>query len=358
MVLTAEIGRAQFILFGEDHGFADSALVLRAISKAARPQGFAYHAVETGPSTTGLVASALKRDGVDGVAKLVRAAPLAIPFLSMREDAELASEFVGAGADHLWGLDQEFVGAPALLLKRLAEIAPSDAARMEVSHRLAAERKAAERGAQKDFLLFSADDKAFDTLATMFKGVDEAQSIIAGLRESAAIYQAYMRGENYASNARRGALIAANFLKRFHEAGEPKAIFKMGADHLGLGTSPNNIVDVGTLASEIAAAHGRTALRILFLPLGGSHTVFAPKPGNPFATEAYDDADAKDFFAAIGVSKADLYAKGWTLIPLPPVREALETEKINALKPMTKFLLLGFDYVITTPDARPATPLY
>ncbi len=39
-VWRGELKRAQFILYGEDHGFADSPIVLRAIAHVARPLGF------------------------------------------------------------------------------------------------------------------------------------------------------------------------------------------------------------------------------------------------------------------------------------------------------------------------------
>jgi hypothetical protein len=122
--------------------------------------------------------------------------------------------------------------------------------------------------------------------------------------------------------------------------------------------TPNNTLDPGTLASSIALANGKKALRILFLPAGGQHVTLAPAAGNPFHVEDYNDPDVKDFFAGIRVDPATLPKDGWSLIPLQPVRDALETEGIAKLKPMTRFFLLGYDYLITTPNAKAATPLY
>ncbi|HEX2592903.1 MAG TPA: hypothetical protein VHL34_15490, partial [Rhizomicrobium sp.] len=96
----------------------------------------------------------------------------------------------------------------------------------------------------------------------------------------------------------------------------------------------------------------------LFLPMGGRYLHIAPAAGNPFKVDDYDDADVKDFFASIGADAAALPNDGWSLIPLEPVRQALGTRGINKLKPMTRFFLLGYDYVITTPNAKPATTLY
>ena len=52
-LIRAELPTAQFILWGEDHGFADSAILLRALAREARPLGFKYHVVEVGPLSTG-----------------------------------------------------------------------------------------------------------------------------------------------------------------------------------------------------------------------------------------------------------------------------------------------------------------
>src|SRR4051812_36563975 len=45
-VIRGELAKAQFVLWGEEHGFADSPIVLRAIAREAKPLGFKYHVVE------------------------------------------------------------------------------------------------------------------------------------------------------------------------------------------------------------------------------------------------------------------------------------------------------------------------
>ena len=112
-LIRGDLANAQFILFGEEHGFADSPIVLRAIAREARPLGFRYHIVEVGPLSTGMIREALSRDGVSGLHKLVHEVPLGIPFLSLRNDAELAGDFLGQdskGTPFLLGVDQEFIG--------------------------------------------------------------------------------------------------------------------------------------------------------------------------------------------------------------------------------------------------------
>jgi hypothetical protein len=362
-VLRSQLPNAQFILFGEDHGFADSPILLRAIAQEARPLGFKYHVVEVGPLSVQMIRDTLKHAGVDGVHKLVHETPLGIPFLSLKDDLLLASDFQGQdakGAPYLWGVDQEFIGSPPFHLKRLVAIAPNDAARAAAQKLLDAEIAAAATAAQQDFLLVRYTDADFDALAAQFKGNAEAERIIAELKESAAVYQLWMHGKNYENNARRARLLAKNFLTAYNAAAdkEPRVVFKMGIEHLTLGTTSINTIDLGTLATEMARIHGKTALRIAFLPTGGHNLAFRPQPGNPATEQVYKGEEAEEFFTAIGIDPGTLARDSWTLVPLEPVRQALDTKGIEKLKPGSRAILIGYDYVITTPDAKAGVSLY
>jgi len=362
-VLRAAMSNAQFILWGEDHGFADSPIVLRAIANEARPLGFKYHVVEVGPYSTRMIDATLAKDGVKGLHKLVHDTPLGIPFLSLRDDALLASDFSGSdakGTPYLWGVDQEFIGSPPFHLKRLVELAPNDAARDAATKLLNEEQAAAADAKQQDFLLVRYHDADFDTLSALFKGQAEAEGIIAELKESAAIYQLWMSGHNYENNARRARFLAQHFLEDYRSAAdpEPKIVFKMGVEHLGLGTTTINTVDLGTLVSKMAQLNGKTALRIAFLPAGGQDLSFQPKKGNPATVGPYKAEEAKNLLDGIGLDPRSLATDSWTLIPMDPVRQTIDTKGIEKLDPVAKFILLGFDYVITTPNAKAAVSLY
>ncbi len=355
--------KAQFILFGEDHGFADSPIILRAIAREARPLGFKYHVVEVGSLSTRMIVETLGKDGLAGLRQLVREVPLGIPFLSLKDDAELATDFLGndsRGRPYLWAVDQEFIGSPSFHLQRLVKIAPNESARAAAEKLLAEEQDALAKGAQDKFLMMRLRDVEFEALAAQFKGQAEAQNIIAEMKESAAIYQLWGSGHNYENNARRARLLAKNFLANYKSAAEsqPKVLFKMGLEHVALGTTTINTVDLGTLATSIARTNDKTALRIAFLPLGGHHTRFAPKPGNPATVQAYQSDESKDFFTAIKLDAATLPQDSWTLVPLEPIRQVLDTKGMEALKPFSRFVLLGYDYVITTPDAKAGVSLY
>jgi hypothetical protein len=305
-VLRAELPTAQFILFGEDHGFADSPILLHALAREAAPLGFRYLAVEVGPLTTAVVRNTLSQQGINGLHRLVHEVPLGIPFLSLKDDAELAGDYLGhdaKGTPFLWGIDQEFIGSPPFHLKRLVQLAPSKLARALAQRLLDEETAAAANADQQHFLLVRYHDADFDALAAQFRGVTEAQRIIGELKESAAVYQLWMGGRNYENNARRARLLAKNFLADYRAAAmrNPKVIFKMGIEHVGLGTTPINTVDVGTLATEIARTNDKSTLRVAFLPAGGQHLTFKPQAGNPATLEPYKAEEATDLFAAIGL---------------------------------------------------------
>lgn len=362
-IIRRELSTAQFVLYGEDHGFADSPIVLRAIAREARDFGFHYHVVEVGPLSTRMVRETLARDGEEGLHKLVHDTPLGLPFLSLKDDATLASDFLGSdakGTPYLWGVDQEFIGSPVFHLRRLVAIAPDNAARAAASKLLGEEQDAAATASQEKFLLSRFTDADFDALAAKFKASSEALNIIAEMKESAAVYQLWMHDRNYQNNARRARLLARNFLGYYRASAErePKVVFKMGLEHVALGTTTINTVDLGTLATEMARENGKTSLRIAFLPAGGHNIAFAPKPGNPTSIEVYDSPDVKDLLAAIGLDTASLPKESWTLIPLEPVRQALDTRGIDKLKPFARFVVLGYDYVVTTPDAKAGVSLY
>jgi hypothetical protein len=127
---------------------------------------------------------------------------------------------------------------------------------------------------------------------------------------------------------------------------------------VALGTTGVNTIDLGTLATTMARVNEQTALRIAFLPMGGQNATFSPKPGNPVSVQAYERKETKEFFADIGLEAAALPREGWALVPLEPIRQALDNKGLNALKPFSRFVLLGYDYLITTADAKAGVSLY
>lgn len=361
-ILKARLASSQFILFGEDHGFADSPQLALAIAQAARPFGFKYHVVEVGPLSEEWASAILRKEGLAGLAAALDGRPLALPFLGMREDAELAEYFLSnaaRGENAIWGVDQEFVGSPLIHLKRLTELAKTPQARTLAGSLLATERTAFSKGRQNELFVFSAKDETFAALKEAFADDPEARKIITALEESAAIYQLYGEGKNYASNTRRVALLRQQFIAQYGAAPEkaPRVFFKMGSNHLTRGTTLLNTFDLGSLTEGVAAENGLGVLRILFVPLEGKATHVSLSADKPFVTEDYRSDEIASLLAMLAIDEDDIAAGSWSLIALEPVRQALGQKGLNSLSGELRSFVLGFDYLLTTRGARAARPL-
>lgn len=355
--LRGELADAQFILLGEDHGFAGSPLLGRALAAEARPFGVVHHVVEAGPFSTAQVSQALLDGGLAALDAELTGKPLMLPFLSNREDAELALDFLTQGGpDALWGVDQEFVGSPRLLLSSLLERAPDPATAQLLRQWIETDARSVATGEQGGLMLFAASAADYAALRTAFAGDAEAVARIAALEESAEIYRLYASRRNYASNETRIVLIRRQFLERYRAAPEPapRVLLKMGASHLGRGLNPNLVHDLGGLLPGISAANDLNSLHIAYLPLGG--TVLQLDPGGA-KVATFEDETIAPILAAAGIDPASLPETGHVLIPLAPLRLALERKAIEALPAQSRFTLIGFDYLVTTSAAEAATPL-
>jgi len=359
-LLLDRLPSAQFILVGEDHGFADSPEIALALAKASRPYGVVYHVLEEGPLITEWAQDRLRQGGVDALSAALKGRPLSLAFLSKAEDAALAEYFVAnapRGKGALWGVDQEFIVSTLVHFENLLSQAKSDKARQLVQGLLEAEREAVADANFNAVFLSTADSVRFEELRSLYKNAPNALRIIDGLEDSAKIYQSFNAGQNFDSNTDRIALMRRQFLSKYlaQKKNSPRALFKFGATHLGKGTTTLNTFDHGSLTEGVAAANGLEALRILILPLAGKHLTFAPSPNGLMNTVDYRSDEAALLLDSIGVSYPDIPDSGYAVIELEPARRRLGAKGLDALTPETRFYILGYDFLITTRGARPAT---
>jgi hypothetical protein len=353
--LKAALADAQFIALGEDHGFAGSPRLAQALAEEARAYGPLYHAVEVGPKTIQWVRDRLAAGGTDALQAGLAGKPLALPFLGNREDAELVDDF-----DHgkrVWGIDQEFVGAPMILMDELAALA-TDAATSDRLHAIQdRDMTNLAKGAFDDIWLNRADAAQFSELKQSFAGSRTALAIIDALAASAHIYQLNQQGSYLQNNEERSALMRGYFLDRYRAAPEPapRVLFKMGAYHMGRGTTPTSIYDLGSLLPGLATANGLTSVHIVYLPLGGTVQVIKPEDGRATAVQAYEDEGVGAILAAADIAPERIGPMGHYLIPIAPLRHRLAGKKMNALPGFARFVLLGYDYLVSTRDAKAAT---
>lgn len=359
--LQAAMEQAQFVALGEDHGFAGSPRLGQALAHDAaavaerQDAGPLYHAVEVGPHTIDWVAAQLETGGIDALGDGLKGRPWAMPFLSNVEDARLAAPFAAEG--RLWGIDQEFVGSPSLLFEVLEARTKDKTVKALLADWRRKDDAALAAGKFDAIFTSIATDKDFDAIRQGFTGDAEALKIIDDLAESTRIYQLNNSGRYLQNNEERSALMQRYFLTAYRAAPvkAPRVFFKMGLNHIGRGTTPTSIVDLGSLLPGLAAANGRAALTIAYVPLGGQVRTIAPSPVAFTRVAPYEDEIVGPILDAAGIARDRIPADAHVLIPLAPLRHNLAGKTLRELPAYARFLLLGVDYLVTTRGAEPAT---
>ncbi|MCM8558184.1 hypothetical protein [Sphingomicrobium sediminis] len=356
-----ELADQQFIAVGEAHGHADAPLLLAALAAEAKPHGFDHYAVEMGPNSAEWVMAFLRDEGVDGYGAALAGKALSIPFLGMREEAEAALPFATSGK--MWGIDQEFILSTLIHYPWLIDRAPDDDTRAVVQGWLDTDQEAMRTGNQGMVTIMTVPPADFLALRAAYGEDAEATARLVLLARSAGIYQYYRLGRGLDNNLDRIALMKEQFTARYaaerEATGEaPRVIMKMGAIHAGAATSSMNTFDIGSLIEGMAAAEGREALQIAYLPLGGEATAIMPSPEGIFSVRPASNEELAAALEQAGVDMDAIAADGGhVIIPLDPVRRALRNTGLEALDQDTRFIILGFDYLITTRAASASTPL-
>ena len=359
--LRSEIEGAQFIAIGEDHGFADPPALLAAFAAEGKSHGFDTYAIEVGPWSTAWIRERLTTGGVDGLAKDLEGRPLSLPFLSLREEAEAAMGFLEDG--RLWGIDQEFIGSSMIHLDWFAERAGEGAAGDELRAWAEADREAFAAGQQQTVFMVTAGPDKWARLREIFAGDSEALKLVDALEQSQSIYLANFTGRGFDNNTDRVTMIRDYFMDQYLAAKAergvaPRVLFKMGATHIGAGTSPMKTFDIGSLIEGIAAGEGRDVLRIAYLPMGGEQIGIRPSPDGAFSVRpAKPNEKLLTPLKEAGVDLAAIGEEGHYVIALEPVRRALQNGGLNDADWMARYVLLGFDYMVTTKAGKPGTPL-
>ncbi len=360
--LKSELPDAQFVAIGEDHGFAEPPMLARALAvDMRRLKHPLFHAAEIGPST----AQWLRRQfgekntdlGLKAVGAAIKGKGLAMPFTSNVEDARLAADFLGKdGKSRLWGIDQEFMGSPMILLEGLASTSSDRAIKQELKAISDADQVALRKLAFNEAWLSTAEPENFDALETAFSKDAQAVRLLKQLSDSAKIYQLNNIGAYQASNERRSALMQGYFLQEYRRAGpSARVVLKMGAYHLGRGTTPVGIYDLGSLLPGLAAANGLKSLHIAYLPIGGNVRSISPSETAITAVKPYQDEGIGALLAVAGFPPEAVPASGYVLIPLANIRQRLSGAQRRELPEIARFVVTGFDYLVTTRDAKAAT---
>jgi hypothetical protein len=368
--LVAQGGRSQFFLIGEDHGMRELPRLSAALFRALRPAGYAHLAVEVGPlSAERLEATLRAPGGLAAWGRSVRADPWAVAFDAWREETEMAADAVAATGGRrgtIWGLDQEFIGAPAGLLRRLAALAPTGAARtLAAGYAADAVRADARVIAERNPTIYYMTTAPADLAARLTAAFrpapgSEAARIIDELRVSREIYAGQFDGHGYESNDQRAGLMKRHFVERYRAAraaGEatPRVLVKLGGYHSIRGRSYTGVFDVGNLLSEMAASNGGRSFHLFVLTPHGTRNAFLPFAPDPaekaHALNVAQDLDFMDARPLLAAAAPD----AWTVIDLRPLRGDAERGRLGRLDPGLRTLVWGYDAVLVIPQAHAST---
>src|SRR5580692_3367751 len=366
-VLQSALASAQFVLIGEDHGISQIPQFTGAVCDLIGPEGFRTMAVETGP----LAANELQRwiaadSSRSSLIGFETKFPETIAFYNFQEEYDLLSHCARAaqgGKFRLWGLDQELMGSPGLVLTRILETHPGKQAAAETRRLLQknddVHAAAVKSGSPGDIFMMTATDDELNKLKDLLRAEGNAtsQALLDALIKSRDIYQKNMNGSGYESNRERALLMKSNFVSDYKQATQadgapPKVLFKFGAWHMYKGINPLRNNDMGNFVTEFADSQGTTSLHIAILGVKGSQLRFAGigRPAQPADFNLAEDKDSDFLF--LKPMFDNLENEGWTMFDLRGLRKGF-----RSLEPVDKEMermIFGYDLLVLIPNATPS----
>ena len=280
----------QFVLFGEDHLDHLVPLFAQALYTLLHDaHGYRHLVVEQDPVAIEDALAPGRRGDAAGLARHAGAYPTLYEFDTDEDLGLLAA--VGrlqAGPDAIWGIEQ-CTGA-VRYLEELLGMAPDAAARAQASALLAHAREAdGGPGYKVEFLAETGTPAALARLSTAYATAPDSRAgrLLRRLSRSAEIFGYYRRAEagervGLFNNTVREEEFKDNFLRRYRAAaaggGLPRAMFKMGANHLYHGKNPTHAFPIGNLAHELALVNGSSAYGLYVQPLGRDYVRYTDLP--------------------------------------------------------------------------------
>ncbi len=346
--LLEEAEKAKFFLVGESHGNQQTPALLQAMLPSLKPRGYATFAMEIGPVSAGILSQSIDAGGLNAAMKLCRETPMSIAFLNWTEEIDLAVDAREQGYQ-LWGLDQEFIASPRLLLARLVDLAEGAESKQLAKDWLEKAKvgfaEFSKTGDQSTGFMVRVQPADFDALDAAFAaGPEEAKSILRELRASAIVYRHYQEGRYFMNNVDRIKLMKRHLASELKGLGEKeKVLFKFGSAHMHRGYSPYNQLDLGNAAAELSFAAGSDSFHLMVFAqrsVGADDSVREYLEGSPHLAA---------FFAAAGedISVFDLRA----------LRRLLASTKARKEQAELHALVFGFDALLLFPDFDAATDL-
>ena len=351
---------AQFVLVGEDHGFADVPQFVLALKQSLGKDTPENLVLEIGPYAAQRLTQAVR---TDKLRELALEYPGAMPFFDWQDDGRLAAAWQrGNPRDVLWGLDQEFLFGARMSLQRLQELTKPGKGRDTVDSFLARDAAASKESLTKHeagaALLLNLSDADIASLREAVQAApgSEAAQLVDELDQSAQIYRS-QNSDGYASNSQRSLLMKKHFMRYYRAAqragsAAPRALFRFGAYHMTRGITPTNLYDIGNFASEFAASNDSQSVHILVLAGGGASNKWMPF----VADEAQKSVayDAKKELAELGAVPflQQSFAQGATVFDVDALRRTGKARRSGGAD--FEKIVFGYDFVVIVAEMKPA----
>jgi hypothetical protein len=255
-----------------------------AVCWIMRPDSYA---VEAGPYAAAYVNGLLQdSQRASHMRDRERTYPASMAFLNDEQENDLAAGCAASSQTKkftLWGLDQEFEGASAILLQQMnAEpngrvSAAAIRSAMEKDKR--AEARARLTGDATQLFITSASDDDVTELQTALKkdGTAVSESIMREFVASRRIYRLNL-SDSPDSNSDRASLLKKHFLERYRalqrNTSNPRILLKFGDNHMWKGFNDTHQLDLGNFVAELASVEHSTSLHIQVLAARGTLAEF------------------------------------------------------------------------------------
>jgi hypothetical protein len=132
----------------------------------------------------------------------------------------------------------------------------------------------------------------------------------------------------------------------------PRAIVKLGANHVFRGPSLTDTYEIGSFVPELALAHGTKAFNLLVVVERGTDNAYRPFGSALADTAQAYEASSEMTFTDLKTLAAAASPDHWTFIDLRPARAASQDGKLKGLDTKVKRLLLSFDGVVMIPEGH------
>jgi hypothetical protein len=366
-LLQSAVAQSRFILVGEQHGFAQSSSFWSALCTIAVPAGFNTMAIEEGP----LVASEIEQwsTHADGEAQLIafrKQYPESIDIYTTREDFAMLQHCARTSQSpfHLWGLNQEALGASPFIFQRILDTHPGPVATSAMQELLeqnaAAYTRALQTDGIDDLFMISANDQELARDAQLLHHEShEAQSLFASFIESHQINR--VSPADPANAARRSQLMNRLFTANYAattraQSASPKVLFRFGALHIYRGLNPVHGRGIGSYIAGFAAQQHTQSLHIFLVAVEGSAPPFHRIGHQQPPPETIDIRNDPLFYPSLEPFVNHLYPVGYTVFDLRPLRADLGHQP--DISPAVANLISGIDLLVLIPKATPATELH